>query len=71
MSRLEIFLSYPRLDKDIAQHIREYLKDYYQVFLDESSIRQGEKWAKSIHDNISRCDFLYLLLQAVHWEVQR
>ena len=62
MARQKIFISYSHLDKDIAKQVHAYLSDDYNVFLDESSIRGGDKWTKSIKNNIATCNFFVIII---------
>jgi TIR domain/Bacterial Ig domain len=72
---VKIVVSYSRTDAGhLAKKIHKDLtKEGYDVFIDISSIRVGDKWSNTIEENISKCDIFVIIvtpwsLKSVHVE---
>lgn len=58
-----VFISYERRDEPVVQTIFERLeKAGYKPWKDNSSIRTGELWERSIFEGIENCDFFMPIL---------
>jgi hypothetical protein len=65
MRRTRIFISYKyeaTPDQSLAEDIFDQLKQHYEVFMDRKSVKIGEHWGKRIEEELSRADYIVVLL---------
>lgn len=65
-----IFISYKRNvdpDQDLAGKLFRRFKDAHTIFIDQV-LAPGVEWARRINDELTKCDFLFLLVSAASVE---
>jgi len=62
-----VFLSYRRVEPDrgLARYLYRFLGNQdHEVFIDETDIRVGTHWQRSIDENLRRCEWFVPLISA-------
>jgi|GEM_PF-3720119 len=63
---IQVFISYSRKNKDIAEQIENRLnnsyRDKFKLFRDEHHIRAGSDWEKTLEEEVKKCDVMLVIV---------
>ncbi|MFK7779736.1 MAG: toll/interleukin-1 receptor domain-containing protein [Candidatus Gracilibacteria bacterium] len=65
---MKVFISYSSKDRKIIREIYEYIKDDFEVWLDEKSLLSGEEFEREISLELSQCVIYLLIVSKNFWK---